>query len=107
LNEPTTTPNSLDDGLIFTVTHPFHPLTGQQFPLLAQRFAWGEPRVFFADPATGQVRSLPQAWTNLAAPDPFVQLAAGRAILRLVDLQALVRRLHELVARLPAPPPGA
>jgi Family of unknown function (DUF5372) len=95
LNEPSTTPHETDGELGFTVTHPFHPLSGQLFPLLAQRRAWGEPRVFFLDPATGQSRSLPTAWTNLAPPDPFVVLAAGRAILRLTDLQTLVRVLHD------------
>jgi Family of unknown function (DUF5372) len=91
-----TTPYYTDGELVFTVTHPFHPLSGQQFPLLAQRLAWGEPRVFFHDPTPGQIRSLPMAWTNLAQPDPFVVLAAGRAILRLTDLQTLVRLLHDV-----------
>jgi Family of unknown function (DUF5372) len=82
------------DGL-FTITHPFHPLSGQQFPLLAQRVAWGEPRVFFHDPLTGSLRSLPTAWTDLAPTDPFLALSDQRAILRLSDLQALVRLLHD------------
>jgi hypothetical protein len=77
--------------------------------------------VFFHDPATGWVRSLPTAWTDLAAPDPFVRLAAGRAILRFTDLQALARLLHDVedmpravpqggairVLVLPVPPPFA
>jgi len=42
------------------------------------------------------VRSLPTAWTNLAAHDSYVQIAAGRALLRMVDLQLLSSRLHEL-----------
>lgn len=91
----------MDGGLVFTVTHPFHPLTGQQFPLLCQRVAWGEPRVFFPDPATGRVRSLPLAWTNLAPPDPFVLLAAGRALFRLTDLRTLVRLLRDLADACP------
>jgi hypothetical protein len=45
----------------FTTTHPFHPLCGQAFPSLTQRFAWGEERVFFLDPHTHEVRSLPLA----------------------------------------------
>ncbi len=93
LNELSTTPNYVDGELVFTVTHPFHPLSGRQFTLLAQRHTWGEPRVFFHDPATGLIRSLPIVWTDLAPPDPFVLLAAGRAILRLTDLQALMRLL--------------
>ena len=44
----------------------------------------------FNDPSTGRARSIPTAWTNLATVDPFVLQANGRAILRLVDLQALV-----------------
>ena len=84
----------MDRELLFTVTHPFHPLSGQQFPLIVQRFAWGEARVFFQDPATGHMRSIPTAWTNLAAPDPFIVLAAGRAILRFSNLQTLSRLLH-------------
>ena len=91
MDEPSNTPNHLDGEEIFTVTHPFHPLAGQQFPLLTQRFTWRESRVFFRDPATDRVRSLPIAWTDLAPPDPFVVQAAGRAILRLSDLQALQR----------------
>jgi hypothetical protein len=85
----------VDGELVFTVTHPFHPLSGQQFPLLAQRLTWGEARVVFHDPVTGHVRSLPTVWTDLASPDPFVLLAGKRAILRLTDLQALVRLLND------------
>ena len=85
----------MDGELVFTVTHPFHPLSGQQFPLLAQRLTWGEARVFFHDPTTGRVRSLPTAWTDLAPPDPFVLLAASRAILRLTDLQSLMCLLND------------
>ena len=79
----------------FTITHPFHPLSGQTFPLLSQRFAWGEERVFFADPQTRQVRSLPLAWTNLALLDPFLVVAAGKAVLRFSDLQQLTQFLKE------------
>ena len=99
-NELTTTPNDADDDLIFTVTHPFHPLSGHQFALLAQRWTWGEDRVFFLDPTTDQVRSLPVAWTNRVALDPFLDRAAGRAILHAADLPALVQLLDDLRERL-------
>ncbi len=94
MDKLSTTPNGVDGDVVFTVTHPFHPLAGQTFALIAQRLAWGEPRVFFHDSVTGRLRSLPTAWTNLAPPDPFVVLAAGRAMLRLTDLQALAHLLH-------------
>ncbi len=83
---------------MFTVTHPFHPLAGQRFAAVMQRTAYGEPRVFYLDPASAQVRSLPLAWTDLAPPDPFRLVAAERAILRLTDLRALAALVQALSA---------
>jgi hypothetical protein len=34
-------------------------------------------------------------WTNLAAPDPFVTLAAGRSWFRVADLWELVRMVEK------------
>ena len=69
---------------------------GQHFELVVERVAWGESRVFFLEPGSGKLKSLPTAWTSRATPDPFLHLAAGRTILRLVDLRALAELLHEL-----------
>ena len=96
LDELSNTPDHTDGDVVFNVTHPFHSLHGQQFSLLAQRFTWGEPRVFFHDPTTSHVRSIPTDWTDLAPQDPFIQQAAGRATLRLADLQALQHLLSDL-----------
>ena len=79
----------------FTITHPFHPLCGQTFPLLSQHYAWGEERVFFLDPQRQEVRSLPLAWTNLALPDPFLVVACGKAVLCWSDLQQLTQFLRD------------
>ena len=49
--------------------------------------------MFFLDPLTQQVRSLPLAWTSLALPDPFVVVAHGKAVLRWSDLHQLVQFL--------------
>jgi Family of unknown function (DUF5372) len=54
-----------------------------------------EERVFFADPQTHKVRSLPLAWTNLAPPDPFLVVAATRTVLRFEDVQQLVQFLRQ------------
>jgi Family of unknown function (DUF5372) len=59
LNELSTTLDHTNGEHGFTITHPFHPLCGQTFPLLSQRVAWGEERVFFSDAHTHQIRSLP------------------------------------------------
>jgi hypothetical protein len=49
--------------------------------------------VFFLDPQSHEVRSLPRAWTNLALPDPFLVVAHGKAVLRWSDLHQLVQVL--------------
>jgi hypothetical protein len=102
LSKSSTIPNQSDEAHEFTVNHPFHPLYGQTFPVLSRRSAWGEARVQYLDPLTEQMRSLPIAWTSLATTDSFVRLAKGQAMLRLVDLQRLSARLHDLTADEPA-----
>ena len=77
------------------MTHPFHPWLGREFVFVAVRQTWGEDRVFFLDDV-GTQKSLPTGWTDVAEPDPFVALAAGRSSFRVVDLLALV----ELIASL-------
>jgi hypothetical protein len=63
--------------------------------LVAQAREWGEERVYYRDPP-GRMRFLPARWTSMAAPDPFVLMAADRAYFRLEDLIRLQDRLKEL-----------
>ena len=51
--------------------------------------------MFFLDPQTQQVRSLPLAWTNLALPDPFLVVACGKAVLRWSELHQLAQFLSD------------
>ena len=44
----------------------------------------------------GELRLLPARWTSLAAPDPFVTIAAGRSWFRIQDLVELVRLVGNL-----------
>ena len=83
-----------DAAVRFCVTHPFHPLYGQTLDLVAQGREWGEERVYYRD-RNGRMRFLPARWTNLAAPDPFVVMAAGRAWFRVEDLIRVQDRLKE------------
>jgi Family of unknown function (DUF5372) len=76
------------------VTHPFHPWQGREFVFVALRQTWGEDRAFFLD-EDGVLKSLPTAWTDAAAPDVFVVMAAGRSAFRAEDLLGLA----ELIAR--------
>jgi len=74
------------------VTHPFHPLFGRSFRLVAYRNNWGENRVFFVDDSA-QSSWMPASWTDLEPLDPFVVQAAGRAAFRVQDLLELARRM--------------
>jgi hypothetical protein len=77
------------------VTHPFHPLFGGEFEAVTVRQNWGESRVHYHD-ERGRLVSISTNWTSLAADDPFVTVAEGRASLRVADLI----RLADLILRL-------
>jgi hypothetical protein len=91
-------PEAGDAAQRFRVTHPYHPLFGQSLELAAQAREWGEERVYYRDP-TGRMRFLPARWTSVAAPDPFILIAADRAHFRLEDLIRLHDRLKQLQGR--------
>ena len=80
----------------FSITHPFHPLCGQQFELIQLHHIWHEDRVLFRVDGTERTESLPLSWTSLAPVDPFRELSTGRAWFHVEDLLCLV----ELVAAL-------
>ena len=80
----------------FEITHPFHPLRGQQFTLVNRRRNWGEDRVFYFD-GDGKLSSMLTAWTNLADTDFFLQASNGRSWLRIDDLLNLRRLLTMLL----------
>jgi hypothetical protein len=80
------------------VTHPFHPLCGQDFEFVTYRQNWGEDRVHLHD-EDGQLFSLPAAWTDVVAADPFVVVAAGRAPFTTAGLLALADLAGQLRAQ--------
>ena len=77
--------------------HPYHPLFEHTLEVVAQSKEYGEERVYCRG-QNGRTRFLPVRWTNLAAPDPFVLTAAGRAYFRLEDLIRLAEQMRELRA---------
>ncbi|WP_190242170.1 DUF5372 family protein [Bradyrhizobium algeriense] len=79
---------------VFTVTHPFHPLRGQTFELLAVRNNWGGDRVLYAGPE-GRLRTLPVEWTDVIEPDLVVTVGAGRAFFRTDRLRELRKLVDE------------
>ena len=91
-----TTPDPHDRYRRVRVTHPFHPLYGQDFEFVAHRQNWGEDRVHLHD-ENGQLFSLPAGWTDVAAADPFVVIADGRCPFTtggLLSLADLIDRLR-------------
>ena len=81
------------------VTHPFHPLAGQEFEFVKRRKNWQRDLVYFYDEA-GELATLPAEWTDVVTPDPFVVVSAGRSPFHVADLL----ELSELVVRLRAEP---
>ncbi|WP_409372334.1 DUF5372 family protein [Paraburkholderia mimosarum] len=88
-HRPSTARDPISDTQLVRVTHPFHPLRGQEFVLLERRCAWGEERVYFRD-VSGRLRRLPASWTSVSAPEPFEVLSAGRSTFRVEDLLHLI-----------------
>ena len=58
------------------ITHPFHQLYNKEYGLLGYRRSWRNECVDLHDEKK-QLIAVPIAWTDAAAPDPFVVLAAG------------------------------
>jgi hypothetical protein len=79
------------------ITHPFHPLSGDEFDLVCRRLHWGEDRVVYAGP-NGALRSIATNLTDLDPPDGFRRVAGSRAAFRTVDLLALCGLLDQLLA---------
>jgi hypothetical protein len=77
------------------ITHPFHPMRGQQFVLTAHRINWGEDRVMYFN-KEAKLRSIPASWTSVANTDIFQRAAAGQSWFRLDDLLDLSAMLHTL-----------
>jgi Family of unknown function (DUF5372) len=92
-HEPSSTPHGNFEGRRFRITHPYHPLFQQEFEAVSYRQNWGEDRVWF-HAKNGRLHSVPTAWTSSAPVDPFVVVAAGRSLFRVVDLLELSQRIQ-------------
>ena len=57
------------------VTHPYHPLSGQELELVKTCRGWHEPRVCLQR-ADGQLTWLSRCWTSLEPLDPFLEVSA-------------------------------
>jgi uncharacterized protein DUF5372 len=81
-----------------SITHPFHPLSGQQLVCVGERYTRSGRRLLLhVDEAT--VCSVPPQWTDLVAPDPEIVIGAQRALFRVADLLELARLVEQLSKR--------
>ena len=85
------------------MTHPFHPLSGRDFEFVVCRQNWGEDRVHLRGEG-GQLLSVPAGWTDVAAPDPFVVIAAGRCPFTTDGLLAVADLVDRIRARCDSDP---
>jgi hypothetical protein len=70
------------------VTHPFHPLRGQQLLCVGERYnRYGRRLLLQLGDAT--VCSVPLQWTDIVSADPELVMGRERALLRVVDLMEL------------------
>jgi len=80
------------------VTHPFHPLSGQELACVAERYnRYGRRLLLRIDEVA--VCSVPPQWTDLIAPDPEIVLGEGRALFRVADLLELARLVDQISER--------
>ena len=61
---------------------------GRELEFVKRRRNWDADRVYVYDD-DGELVSLPVEWTDVAAEDPFVVIAAGRCPFRVEDLLKL------------------
>lgn len=68
---------------------------GHRLVFAGVREVWGDRRVLMLGPDGKQV-SLPVAWTDMAEPDVFVAMSAGRSWFRVADLLELAAMLEQM-----------
>lgn len=80
------------------VTHPFHPLSGQELACVGERYnRYGRRLLLRLDDFV--VCSIPPQWTDLATPDPEIVLGERRALFRVADLLELARLIDQIGER--------
>lgn len=80
------------------VTHPFHPLSGQELACVGERYnRYGRRLLLRLDEVA--VCSVPPQWTDLVTPDPEIVLGEGRVLFRVTDLLEIARLVDQISER--------
>src|SRR4051794_10438899 len=77
------------------ITHPFHPLNGQSFPVLQCKRIGGIDTLFLRGTDRGTF-AVPREWTDQADPSPLAALGLPPTVLEARCLLALVDLLQSL-----------
>jgi len=77
------------------VTHPFHPLSGQQLLCVEERYNRFR-KMLLLERDNGAVCPVPPQWTDVVAADPEIVLGGGRALFRVADLLELAQLIDRL-----------
>jgi hypothetical protein len=77
------------------ITHPFHPLRGQRFPVLKTRNLGGQDYFNLKGSSSGTFCIL-REWTDQADPDPFALRKTPPPVLSVPHLLELVRLFNSL-----------
>ncbi|MCA9247222.1 MAG: hypothetical protein KDA42_08915 [Planctomycetales bacterium] len=80
------------------ITHPYHPLRGQQFSVLKKRRLGGMETLILRGTGGGTF-SVPLAWTDRAKPDPWQAIGKNPPLLSAPSLASLVELLDLLSAQ--------
>jgi hypothetical protein len=92
-----TAPGAVDDERTFRIIHPFHPLVGRVYVLIAHKLNWGEDRVSFKD-EKGDYHSIPAYWTDVVLADPFERGGDPDSYFRVHDLLEIRQIFQKLKA---------
>jgi Family of unknown function (DUF5372) len=79
------------------ICHPFHPLFAKSFEVLKRRRVSGVDTLTLRHAEHGTL-TVPREWTDLADPDPLLELGRPAARLNpslLLELAALLRQLEQ------------
>ncbi|MGO9837458.1 MAG: DUF5372 family protein [Polyangiaceae bacterium] len=80
------------------MTHPFHPLGGQELVCIGKRYnRYGTRLLLQVGEET--VCSVPPQWTDDVAPDPEIAIGERRAVVRVADLLELAELVDRLVSQ--------
>jgi hypothetical protein len=80
------------------ITHPYHPLRDQQFPVLKMRRVGGVDTLILRG-TTGGTLAVPLAWTDRAEPCPWQAIGRNPPLFSAPSLSSLVELLGLLSAQ--------